>query len=92
MPKTVRQTLQGADLDITGYKLKRERLVEQILEDVKATQMFVGRHLPDKLFMTKDQFELLEDDMELMENTVDRIYITPMNVMEVHVVDAGQYE
>lgn len=91
MPKTVKQTLQGADLDITSYKLTRPKLMEQILQDVKDTQIFVGRHLPDKLYMTFDQFKLLEDDFQRLGETAFRIFVTPYNVMEVHIIDAPEW-
>lgn len=85
MPSNIVQTRFGADMDIRHYKLSPEKLREQIIEDVKASQIFVGRHLPDKLIMTKDQFEILENDMERMQETEWRFYKTKYNVMEVHV-------
>lgn len=88
MPTNVRQTLYGADLNITGFKtLSKDKLKEHILESVKDTQIFAGRHLPDKLFMTEDQFKMLEEDLDRTEDMTMRIYWTPLNVMEVHVVD-----
>jgi hypothetical protein len=48
--------------------------------------MFAGRHLPDRMFVTLDQFRLLEDDVQRIEETKARIYLTPYNVMEVEVV------
>lgn len=92
MPKTVKQTMYGADLDITGYKtLDKEKLQKHILDDVKDTQIIAGRHLPDKLFLTFPQFHLLEEDMQRLGETEYRIYATPYNVMEVHVVDAPEF-
>ncbi len=86
MPKNVVQTRLGADLDMTAYKLSKDKLKAQIIDDVKATQIFAGRHLPDKLIITKPQFTLLEDDTVRMEETKERLYVTPYNVMEVKVV------
>lgn len=86
MPHNVKQTSLGADLDMTSYALIGEKLKEQIIKDVKATQLFSGRHLPDKLFITKDQFVSLEDDIEQQNNTEFRVYYTPYNAMEVYVV------
>lgn len=92
MPKTIRQTLLGADFDLTGYKtLDRDKLLDHILQDVKDSQIFVGRHLPDKLYMTFNQFKLLEDDFERLGETAYRIFVTPYNVMEVHIVDAPEW-
>lgn len=84
--KNVLQTALGANLDITDYKLDKEKLQDQIVQDVKDTQLFAGRHLPDKLLLTTDQFKLLQDDMQRMADTEDRIYVTPYNAMEVHIV------
>lgn len=92
MPKNVTQTLMGADMYITDYKFyDREKLKEQIVKDVKDTQIFAGRNLPDKLYMYFDQFTLLQDDMQEMANTEMRIYVTPLNVMEVHIVDTPEF-
>lgn len=87
MPKNVVQTLRGADLNLQDTKLTGLKLMEQILKDVKATQTFAGVHLPDKLFITEEQFKSIESDTERLDETNDRIMITPLNVMEVHVVE-----
>lgn len=86
MPVNVKQTFMGADMDITHYSLPEDKLKEQILEDVKKTQLFAGRNLPDKLFMTDEQFSLLASETQVMEGSKDRIYITPFNVMEVKII------
>jgi len=86
MPANIKQTRLGADLDMTGYKLIGEKLKEQVLDDVKASQILAGLHLPDKMFITKDQFDSLVDDLIETEGTNDRLYHTGYNVMEVHVV------
>lgn len=92
MPKNVLQTLLGADLDLTVYKTaNKEKLKENIIQDVKDTQIFVGRHLPDKMFLAFAQFQVLEEDMQRLGETEDRIYVTPYNVMEVHIVDAPDW-
>lgn len=92
MPKTVTQTLLGADLDITCYKtFSKEKLQQHILDDVKSTQLFVNRHLPDKLFLTFNQFQLLQDDIQQVGDTEFRIYITPYNAMEVHIIDTPTF-
>jgi hypothetical protein len=88
VPKNIVQTLRGANLDATVHKKVGDKLKEQILEDVKGSQIFVGRHLPDKLFITKAQFDSIEEDLQRMQETEDRIYVTSFNVMEVYVVDA----
>lgn len=86
MPANITQTSMGADLDMTGFDLTGENLKDQILKDVKASQTFFGVHLPDKLIIRKDQFESIEHDTLRMEDTKDRLYRTPMNIMEVKVV------
>ncbi len=93
MPKTVLQTLQGANLDITGYKLKkREKLMEQINQDCKDSILFAGRHRPDKIYMTYDQFNLLEDDFQRLNETAYRLFRTDRGfVMEVHIIDAPEW-
>jgi hypothetical protein len=86
MPKTVKQTLYGATLDITEYRLSLPKLKEKIIEDIKSTQMFDSRHLPDKILMTEDQFKLLDDDVEAYGSEKHRFYRTPYNLMQVKVV------
>jgi hypothetical protein len=65
--------------------------MDQIIQDVKDTQTFAGRHLPDKLYMTFAQFKALEDDFQRLGETAYRIFVTPLNVMEVHIVDAPEW-
>jgi hypothetical protein len=91
VPKNVKQTLLGADMDITSYDLPSDKLKERILQDVKDTQLFVGMHLPDKLFITFNQFKQLEDDIQSLDETEFRIYVTPYNAMEVHIVDTPSF-
>lgn len=92
MPKNVKQTLMGADLDITQYPRfwDRDKIFDGILKDVKDTQLFVGRNLPDKLYMTFDQFQIMEDDIQQLDHTEFRTFLTPYNVMEVYIIDAPQ--
>jgi hypothetical protein len=90
MPKNIVQTFQGADMDITGYPktLSKEKTIERITQEVKDTQLFVGRNFPDKVTMRKDQFQLLETDFTRMEDTEYRLYHVPKvgSVMEVYVI------
>lgn len=85
MPKNVVQTARGAILDMTDCHKTGEELKAQILQDVKDTQIFAGRNLPDKMIITETQFKSIEDDLERMHETEDRMYVTPMNVMEVQI-------
>lgn len=91
MSASVKQTRHGADMDMTIYKLTGEKLKEQIIKDVKGTQVLVGLHLPDKMLLTKAQFQSLEHDTQRLDDTQHRIYIIPgLCVMEVYVVDDGK--
>lgn len=85
----VTQTLSGAILDMTEYKLTGERLKEQILKDAKSTvSSFFGINRPDKLYVRKDQFKSIEKDTQRMEDTKDRLYYLPgVCVMEVKVME-----
>lgn len=87
MPKNITQTLYGATLDMTIHKKIGIPLKEQILQDVKDSQTFAGRHLPDKIILTVPQFESIEDDTERISEHGDRIFVTPLNCMEVTVAE-----
>lgn len=88
MPKNVTQTLYGADLDLTNHRtINREKLMQVIEDECSQAIMFVGRHHPDKLLITMNQFKALEHDTQLMDATEDRIYLTKKGfVLEVHIV------
>lgn len=85
MPTNVKQTPKGATLDMTGYKLIGDKLKDQILKDVKSTQTFAGIHLPDKIIITHDQFTSIEQDTTRIDEENGRIFVTPLNAMEVEI-------
>lgn len=77
-------------LDITDIKLKDNALKTEIARMVKETQMFLVRPYPDKIVMTKKQFEMLSGEMlsaygtdgKPLDKSTERIYLTPYNAME----------
>jgi len=79
------------EIDIRDSKLKDNELKAEIVRMVEATQGLVTRPLPDKLIMTKAQFEMLSGEMigahdsdgSVIISATERIYITPKNVMDV---------
>lgn len=74
-------------LDITQYPQKNKlRLQESILEAVKDTQTGFMLTLPDELHMRVDQYELLQDDPQMLSSHKDRLYYTKYNCMEVRVL------
>ena len=60
-------------------------LHQLILESVKATQLLSGIDLPDIIVLSHKQFISVEANTQNMDYTEGRIYVTPMNVMEVEV-------
>ncbi len=73
------------ELDMRGVPLFGKDLVEVIIESVAHTQRFVIQELPNWLIASHKQFVSLLDYTEEMEATKDRMFITPLNVMEVDV-------
>lgn len=63
-------------------KLGKE-LAEDIAESVNWTQRFIQMTLPDVLLVTQKQFASLNGYTEEMYQTTDRMFTTPLNVMEV---------
>jgi len=74
-------------LDITDAKETGLMLKQAILSAVKDTQRIILAPLPDQLLMTKDQYDMLQDDpdMQKMYQSDNLLYITPLNAMEVKV-------
>lgn len=71
------------ELDVrVSPKLGRE-LAEDIRESVDWTQRFIQMTLPDRLIVTQKQFVSLQDFTEEMYHTTDRMFVTPLNIMEV---------
>lgn len=71
-------TLDIRDLTETGLELKTA-----IANAVADTQRYIIRTLPDKLIMTQVQYDILEDDPDLVGTIPnERIYITPHNAMD----------
>ena len=80
----------GADestntLDITDLKEHGLALHEAICNAVKDTQSIVIRQLPNILLMTLAQYQELDPlgDMNGAANAKQRIYMTPLNAMDV---------
>lgn len=82
------------DLDIRSFKVKgktkEERataLAKEIEEAVKDTQRVIIRALPDKIIMSRTQYNLLSGQSELTTQEYDGqefyLYRTKRNIMEV---------
>src|SRR5687767_13373767 len=89
MTRTVRPsppTLDGhTDLDMRVSTATGKDLAAEIVHSVEWSQTFVQTTLPDRLILTQKQFISLQDDMTTMYDTEDRMYVTPLNVMEVKI-------
>lgn len=80
-------------IDIRDSRLKGDELKIHIIDMVKSTQFTANRLLPDKIKMTKNQFQMLSGDMlnaynpdgSLVKSSTERIYMTPLNAMNVEV-------
>ena len=74
-------------LDITNLKETGLELRIAIIQGVKDTQRTIIQELPNELLMTKKQFKDLQKDpmLQLMYDSKDFLYQTPMSVMEVRV-------
>lgn len=84
-------TLNGGELHEYDKKLYGRELIDEIVADVKRTQHFAGINLPDKLYITQRQYLSIENDVTAI-GEIERMFITPLNVMEVYVVDRIQEE
>lgn len=71
------------DLDMRVSPSRGEELKAEIVHSIEWSQKFIRMTLPDRLIITQKQFISLQDDMTEMFNTEDRMYVTPLNVMEV---------
>lgn len=72
-------------LDMRPTNVYGNDLAALILESVRATQVLYGINLPDRIILSHKQFVSVEADTQAMDATTDRIYLTPLNVMEVAV-------
>lgn len=79
------QTINGNELDMRGVPKLSQALYDTILKSVNQTQKTIQTELPNVLVVTQQQFASLNNYTEAMYNTVDRIMITPQNVMEVKI-------
>jgi len=66
--------------DKIGAELK-----DEIMASVIATQNIIMRELPSILIVSHKQFISLNEYTEEMYQTTDRLFATPLNVMEVEV-------
>lgn len=76
-------------LDASVYpELSKDDLKLRIAQDVEKTQSgSILVPLPEVIALRHDQFDLLMDDpdMQNMYQSIDKIWITPLNAMEVRV-------
>lgn len=78
----------GVSIDIRGFdrNMKKEELHQAICDSVYHTQHpIIVSDLPNWIIMSHKQFVTLLPYTEEMYMTDDRMYTTPMNVMEVEV-------
>lgn len=84
-----KHTLRGGrpsiELDVRGVPLVGDELKRVILDSVAHTQKFIVQELPNWLILSHKQFVSLQDDLQEMYQTKDRMFLTPLNVMEVDV-------
>lgn len=80
-----RFTPQGLmhDMDARDSELLGQELYQLIVDSVAASQRFLLVTLPDRLIVTQKQFASLNNFTEEMYETSDRLFRTPLNVMEV---------
>jgi hypothetical protein len=71
-------------IDITDWKMKDDELKLEILKAVRSTQSLVIQPLPNRLVMTKSQYDMLQPDPDLRGiYPKEQIYYTPDNAMDV---------
>jgi hypothetical protein len=90
--KFTRDTTKN-ELDITELREHGVALHEAICNAVKDTQGLILAPLPDVLVMTARQYEELDPlgGMASAYQSKDRIYMTPMNAMDVVVKDPQNF-
>jgi hypothetical protein len=81
------QAHQENVLDITDLKEHGPALHTAIVNAVKDTQGTILAPLPDVLVMTALQYKELDAGMMQAYQSDDRIYMTPLNAMNVRVKD-----
>lgn len=80
-----KRTTRGLELDVRVVPLLGSDLREVIINSVDHTQKFVVTDLPNWLIVSHKQFVSLLDYTQEMHDTKDRMFLTPLNVMEVEV-------
>ncbi len=75
---------QKVTLDVTDSKKLGRELVDEIYQRVKETQKYIMTTLPNELVITTDQFDTINNGDS---NKKGRLFHTPMNVMDVKVVE-----
>lgn len=74
------------NLDIRHVKTRdKHALMKEIASMVKDTQRYIIRELPNVITMTPKQFDILQNDVNMLGayNSNEHLFITPHNVMEV---------
>lgn len=80
-------------LDITSLTERGEALKQAIFNAVKDTQAIIMAPLPNELIMTAAQYEDQDPlgDMAQAYKSKDRVYITPLNAMDIVVKDPENF-
>ncbi len=70
-------------------QVDKEQLQKDIVETVAATQSpLLVVPLPNILLLTRRQYDLLQNDPDMLGTYADqRVYVTPLNAMDVRVVE-----
>lgn len=74
------------NLDIRHLKQRdKHALMKQIAEMVKDTQRYLIRELPNTITMTTKQYDLLQNDPNMLGayDSNEHLFVTPHNAMEV---------
>lgn len=82
-------TEKAYSLDITGLKQRGVELSKAVQEAVRSTQMVIVRAYPNKIVMTRKQYNDLTKRPELLSNNYAGqefyLYRTKYNIMEVEI-------
>lgn len=84
--------MQDKVLDITPLRETGEELVRAIYNAVRDTQVPIMTQLPNILLMTAAQYKDLDHHMINAYKSKDRVYMTPLNAMDVVVKDPQNFD
>jgi len=94
MSKTNYASFSGRnELDVSDLRERGEELKQAIFNAVKDTQGIIMSPLPNVLIMTAEQYMDQDPNPEMMPayKSKDRLFITPLNAMDVVVKDPENF-